>query len=38
MGERNVLEKGNTGYFTSDNEPGGMENSTHTSFPKKAGN
>jgi hypothetical protein len=36
MGERNVLEKVNAGYFTSDNKPGGIENSTHTSFPKKA--
>jgi hypothetical protein len=37
MGERNVLEKVNTGYFTSDNEPGEIENSTYTLFPKKAG-
>jgi hypothetical protein len=24
----------NTGYFTSDNEPGGIENATHNTFPK----
>jgi hypothetical protein len=23
-----------TGYFTSDNEPGGIENATHNTFPK----
>jgi hypothetical protein len=23
-----------TGCFTSDNEPGGIENATHTTFPK----
>jgi hypothetical protein len=26
-----------TGYFTSDNEPDGIENATHSTFPKKAG-
>jgi hypothetical protein len=25
------------GYFTSDNEPDGTKNATHTTFPKKAG-
>jgi hypothetical protein len=25
-----------TGYFTSDNEPDGIENATHTTFPQKA--
>jgi hypothetical protein len=23
-----------TGYFTNDNEPGGIENATHNTFPK----
>jgi hypothetical protein len=23
-----------TGYFASDNEPGGIENATHNTFPK----
>jgi hypothetical protein len=29
--------KNYTGYFTSDNEPDGIENATHTTFPKTAG-
>jgi hypothetical protein len=31
------IQKGaifNTGYFMSDNEPGGIENATHNTFPK----
>jgi hypothetical protein len=31
------LIKLNTGYFTSDNEPGGIENATHNTSGGKAG-
>jgi hypothetical protein len=27
----------NTGYFTSDNEPGGIENATHNTLKRKPG-
>jgi hypothetical protein len=32
-----TMEKLHTGYFTSDNEPDGIENVTHITFPKKTG-
>jgi ABC-type phosphate transport system substrate-binding protein len=31
------LQKIYTGYFTSDNEPGGIENATHNTLERKPG-
>jgi hypothetical protein len=39
-GRSNILGFINTGYFTSDNVPDGIESATHNTFfefPKKAG-
>jgi hypothetical protein len=32
-----IIIKLNTGYFTSDNEPGGIENATHNTSGGKTG-
>jgi hypothetical protein len=31
---KRVRRPGNTGYFMNDNEPSGIENATHNTFPK----
>jgi hypothetical protein len=34
MFKKIVFKTGYTGYFTSDDDPGGIENATHNTFPK----
>jgi hypothetical protein len=35
--DKNYIFTNNTGYFTSGNEPGGIENGTHNTLERKPG-